>query len=224
MVDEPEFEELEQIPWAALATRRNIQPAHIGLALVGIAAVVGLALGITNGFGTPTEPDPNIAEPPAVASPAAPTLELAPEPTVAPAALGTETYSEADLMLIDIEEETRLAVAHAEWFVRDYLTVDGDPVVADRMALLVSEQSSTPSIATFVEWVDAFAISSPGPGTYQIEVLYRLLSDEGQGFVRRPAEAMRVEIAIDVDGSAQLVSYEEGVPAPVIRASDQAAS
>ena len=218
MADEPDFEELEHIPWAALAARRNVQPVRIVLVLAGLAAVVVLSVVVSRVFLGDAGADAVIAEPLVVAAAATPQQEPIPQPEPQSAVAGIETYSEADLMLIDTEEEGRLAIAHAEWFVRDYLTIDGDPVVSERVAALVPSRAAATDavLSTYVEWVDAFSISSPDPGTYEVEVLYRLLVDKGDGFARQPAEAILVGISIGVDGTATLLSVADGIPAPAL--------
>jgi len=163
----------------------------------------------------PTEATVAVA-PPAEASPVAP----------------LPAYSEADLMLISTEDEERLAAMQAEWFVRDYLTHDGDASVAERVASLIPDETVIPdetatldetvapaqSVSSYVEWVRAFAVESPTPGWYRVEVVYRLLVGADGGFVREPAGAVAVELSIDVDGSARLQTFPEEIAVPVILA------
>ena len=126
-------------------------------------------------------------------------------------------------MLISIEDEERLAVMQAEWFVRDYFTVDGDDSIVERIASLIPSDSAPPDlVSSYVEWVETFAIDSPEPGEYRVDVAYRLLIGSEDGFVREPAAAVSVALSIDVDGSAQLLQLPEPVAMPSIGGIDNA--
>ena len=213
MTDQPEFEELEHIPWAALAAKPADPRARYGAIIVGSLLVVGVLVWLTIRDEAPaaTLVPPATTLPEVVtAVPAAPTPTAVP-PTSAPVAV----YSEADLMLIDVEEEKRLAVMHAEWLVRDYLTVDGDAVIAARVTTLLP-QVEREEVSSYVEWVEAFAVDAIDPGQYRVEVLYRVLAGAEDGFVREPAGALAVVVAIDVDGSARLLAVPEPVAVPTL--------
>lgn len=118
-------------------------------------------------------------------------------------------------MAIDVAAEERLAAMHADWLVRDYLTVDDDPVIAERIDALLAgvERDDT---GTYVEWVEPFAVSSDEPGRYRVEVVYRLLAETDGGFVRMPAAAVAVELSIDPDGTTRIEVPPEPVPVPTI--------
>lgn len=208
MTDHTDFEELEQIPWAALSARsadpryRYIALGMIGLVVVAVAVWVSIR---------PGDRSVSTAVPVATtnAPVAAPTIP-APATSAAPA-----VYSEADLMAIDVGAEERLAVMHADWLVRDYLTVDDDPVVTERIDALLAgvERDDT---GTYVEWVEPFAVSSAEPGRYRVEVVYRLLTETEGGFARVPAAAVAVELSIDPDGTTHIEAPPEPVPVPAI--------
>ena len=111
----------------------------------------------------------------------------------------------------------------AEWFVRDYFTVDGDDSIVERIASLVPSDSAPPDlVSSYVEWVETFAVDSPEPGEYRVDVAYRLLIGSEDGFVREPAAAVSVALSIDVDGSAQLLQLPEPVAMPSIGGIDNA--
>lgn len=224
MTDQPEFEELEHIPWAALAAKRPDPRVRIGaIAVVAVMAVgTGLLAASLLLGGDETSTIAGGTMPPVSVAPAnidiAPTT-LSPQETL-PA---TSMYSEADLMLISIEDEERLAVMQAEWFVRDYFTVDGDDSIVERIASLVPSDSAPPDlVSSYVEWVETFAVDSPEPGEYRVDVAYRLLIGSEDGFVREPAAAVSVALSIDVDGSAQLLQLPEPVAMPSIGGIDNA--
>ncbi|MCP4967014.1 MAG: hypothetical protein GY926_17500 [bacterium] len=225
MTDEPEFEEMEHIPWAALAAKRPDPRLRIGaLTAVGLLAVVAGVLAASVLLGrespTPLTVEPTATVPVATGSPPETTTTTLPPETLPV----TSTYSEADLMLISIEDEERLAVMHAEWFVRDYFTVDGDESIGERIAELVPHDAEVPGLASsYVEWVESFAVDSLAPGDYLVEVAYRLLIGTEDGFVREPAAAVAVAVSIDVDGTAKLLQLPEAVALPAIEGMDTAA-
>ncbi len=205
-----DFEELEQIPWAALAATPNDARTRYLTIAVGVVFAVGVI-----GWLLMRSPGPTATLATTLpAATVAPALAdtVAPEP--APAEPEPAVYTEADLMLIDVGDEERLAVMHAEWLIRDYLTVDGDPAAADRMADLLLDEAEQGQPPTYVEWVKAFSVATPEPGRYLVEVVYRTLVDDGSGFVRRPAAGMVVDLAVDTDGSARLLAVPKPVAVP----------
>ena len=203
-----EFEELEQIPWAALAAG-SPSPRHryvaVAAGLVVVLAAIGWLMTRSGGSAAISLAAPEVGPVPA-------TPESLPA-TTPPAT--TAVYSEADLMLIDAGDEERLAVMQAEWLVRDVLTVDGDPLIEDRMAGLLPgiDRPETPA---YVEWVKAFAVESVEPGRYRVEVAYRILTGTADGYVRQAPGALAVEISIDVGGSAGLVAPPTPVSLPAL--------
>jgi hypothetical protein len=208
MSDHTDFEELEQIPWAALAAGTS-QPRYryLALGMIGIVLVAVAVWAVTRPGDASTSTAVTVATttPPVAAA----TIPV-PATTAAPA-----VYSEADLMAIDVTAEERLAVMHADWLVRDYLTIDDDPVVTGRVDALLAgvERDDT---GTYVEWVEPFAVSSDEPGRYRVEVVYRLLAETEGGFVRMPAGAVAVELSIDPDGTTRIEAPPEPVPVPAI--------
>jgi hypothetical protein len=210
MSEDTDFEEIEQIPWATLAAATpDPRTRYLSIAVVVAVVVAAVAWLTLHGSGAP-----------ATAVTMASTTTAAGSDSVAaasPASTTTEptVYSEADLMLIDLDDEERLAAMHAEWLVRDYLTVDDDPLVAERVSTLLSDVERD-GTGAYVEWVRAFAITSDEPGRYRVEVAYRLLTETEGGFVRQPAGALAVELSIDVDGTARLETAPEPVAVPVL--------
>ncbi len=209
-----DFEELEKIPWAALAATPGDTRARYLTVAVAIVAVAGFV-----GWLLLRDQGPEI---PSVATTLAPATTVVAEPPPDTSAIpSASVYTEADLMLIDVADEERLAVMHAEWLVRDYLTVDGDVERSERINALLPGNGDAEPLPTYVEWVEAFAVTTPEPGRYLVEVVYRILIDEGEGFVRQPAAGMAVDLAVDVDGTARLLAAPEPVPVPELRSSEE---
>ena len=205
-----EFEELEQIPWAALAAKSTSpRNRYLGVAAVAVALLIaGTWMMLHNDdTGVPAPVASLTTDAPEPVGALLPTAPL--PPTTAP------IYSEADLMLIDSTDEERLAIMQAEWLVRDFLTVDDDPGIIERIDDLLpgQDRSETP---TYVEWASAFAVEAIEPGRYLVEVGYRTLSGTADGYVRQPVGALVVQLAIDVDGTARLITGPEPVEVPVL--------
>ncbi len=204
-----DFEELEHIPWAALAAGTpSPRNRYLGIAAAATVLLVFAAWMLTK------DSNPSaIALASPVASIPTPTGDAPPSTGSAPTT--TAVYSEADLMLIDTADEERLAIAQAEWLVRDFLTVDDDARIVERIDHLLPKLAR-PETPTYVEWVKAFAVEKVEPGRYRVEVLYRTLSGTEDGYVRQPAAALAVQLSIDVGGSARLVAGPEPAPVPVL--------
>lgn len=221
-----EFEEFEHIPWAALAARtpdprwRIALVAAAGCALAVLLLVVGKVMLTGDGDdGLPVE----IPAAPSQQAAAAPPLPTSTDRSSAPVPLAASAvepvaYSEADLMAIATDDEQRLASMWARWFVRDFLTVDGDGATTSEVAGLLPVDLPAVETTTFVEWVDVFAVSTIAPAIYRVEVGYRLLVEAHGSFARRAPAALAVELGIDGDGSVRLLHLPEIVPLPKGRA------
>ena len=220
MSETPEFEEMEQIPWSALAAR-NPRPVPLPILIVGGLAVIVVAgfllLQLVPDGGPGTGADPGASDEPSARSIGAGASALTSTSTAGAAPPDSPAvYSEADLMAIAVEDETALAVMQAEWFVRDFFTVDGDPATAARLRRLLGEDvelpHEAPSAYSYVEWVQAYAADSSQPGLYVVDVAYRLLSSgDGADYTRAPVAAVQVPLAVDVDGVTTL----RNLPSPV---------
>ena len=222
-----EFEEMERIPWTALAASTPDPRRRLAIAAIGVVAVVVFVvivassllesrspLGAATEASTTTSNDLAGSDQPSRANIAARETSA----TLPPASI----YSEADLMATAVDDEVRVAAMWAKRFVRDYLTVDGDGSTATEAAQLVgAELPAAPAGSTsFVEWIDAYSVAAIQPARYRVEVGYRLLTGSGGVFVRQPAAAMAVAVDVDVDGTATIAGLPELVTMPGVRAAD----
>ena len=219
-----EFEEMERIPWAALAAstpdpRRRLVAAGVGLvALIALLVVVGRPL---LGSGATADSDLAVASQSSVAAVASDQSSLDPtipeEPQAASA--GNGVYSEADLMASSADDEVRIAEMWAERFVRDYLTVDdyGSAAIEAAQIMATDLPESPTGLTSFVEWVDAYAITAVQPARYRVEVAYRLLTGSEGAFVRQPAAALAVTVSLDADGTAIFAGIPEVVTIPELQ-------
>ena len=219
-----EFEEVERIPWAALAAatpdpRRRL--AVVGIGVIALLALVLLAARWLLGPEASADIEPVAASRNSVGT--MPTEQSGPYDSAfaepAPAT-GSAIYSEADLMAVSVDTETRIATMWAERFVRDYLTVDGDGSIAVEVAQLVAAELPEPPVGltSFVEWVEAYAVTTTRPARHRVEVAYRLLIGSDGTFVRQPTAAMAVTLDVDVDGTATLAGFPEAIAIPTLRA------
>lgn len=234
MNEQPEFEELEHIPWSALAARKApplVRPVAVaGVAIIAVAVVAWLAMRVlpadqadATGLSSavPATSPEVISEPLAVdigaeSVPAADPVNAAEPAGTLVATVDPAMYSEADLMAIAVDDESRLAAMRAEWFVQDYFTVDGDEEIATNLRNLIATGADlphgSPAGSSYVEWARAVAVTSPMPAEYVVEVAFRtVLSTDGEAFMRTPVRAVAVTVTVDVDGSVTI----DGLPAPV---------
>jgi hypothetical protein len=223
-----EFEEMERIPWAALAASAPDPRRRLVLVAAGLVVIVSLVVIIASAlFRSSPAPD-SAAVAPSGSVPVNPDQPASVLPDPTPAAIEPvapqppPVYSEADLMAVLVEDEVRIAVMWAEHFVRDYLTVDGDgATAADAARVVAAELPAAPSgVTSFVEWVEAYAVTAIRPSHYRVEVGYRLLAGSDGSYVRQPAAAMAVEVSVDVDGIAGFAGLPELVSLPAVRTAD----
>ncbi len=206
----PDYEEIEHIPWSALVAgapdwRTRLLPIGAAVAVAVIAVVVGVRA-LTHGSS-----DSVVTLPPGTTVAMAGAAE---EITVDPASVPGTTvalrapaiYTEADLMAAPVDDEARLAVMRAEWFVADYFTVDGDPGAAAVLRTTLGDPELVlphdgPDATSYVEWARAFRVESDRPGSYRVAVAFRAMGSAADGgFTRGPVEAVTVDLEVDPDG------------------------
>ncbi|MEA2000637.1 MAG: hypothetical protein U9N84_01925 [Actinomycetota bacterium] len=246
MSEPPEFEELEQIPWSALAVKTPDSRTRLVYVALAVAATLGLGL-LAVRWLLPGDGQSTVALPP-VASAGDPvdealaagdvtvgevdaagrsTVAVGPIPPESPVSAAVGLYSEADLMAIAVDDELRLATMRAEWFVQDYFTVDGDQQLAGELAALVGDVAlphSAPTGSSYVEWARAFSTTSPAPGRYIVDVAYRVLSSATDGsFVRMPVRAVAITLEIDIDGSTTIIDLPASTEVPATNSMPAAA-
>lgn len=222
----------ESIPWSALAQNANSRSRRYVAIFVLVA--VGAALGffggrIVRGFTSQgvvvTLPPLAGGVPLAAATPAEPTVVVVPttEASVDPGALLLpQVYSEADLMAVLPEEEMRLAVMRAEWFVRDFFTVDGPSAALDDVRSVLPEELGEVDLphrsvggVAYVEWARAFIVEPLGPARYRVSVAFRSLVGEGSGSLARSAvRGVAVDVEVSPEGVTSVLDFPSPVPAP----------
>lgn len=220
-IDEgPDTEQYDEIPWSDLVDDLSRPRYSTPLLVAGVLVVGGLIGFVVGGLGEDTAPASEIIAP-------APPPSALPAP-VAPAAPGSQTtttvtaavftpemaFSEADLMAVADEEEIRTASVRAEWFVREFFTMDGG-VAGDGNVASVLDAYGLDRVAagtTYVEWAGATIVEPARPGSYAVTVAFQTLAQDGDRFVRAPARAVTVDVAVTPD----LASSVTGLPRPAL--------
>lgn len=213
-------ETYERIPWETLQAPRPDRQWIIYL-IAGAIVVAALAYSfVANRAPAPvvggelsevTSADSVAAIPDAAPPPAA---------VVPPTALADPVViSEADLYAVDPERLREEAVAHAEWFAAEYLTLDGSEAAAESLAALLPAGIPTPiadgETLVFVEWTGAMAAEEIAPMSYTVDVLVRWLMSGPDGVYARQAPTI-VTVQVEVGDTGPRVVLPPVVgPVPV---------
>jgi hypothetical protein len=210
-------EVFERIPWETLEEKKPDRQ-WIMLAVAGAIVLGALAYTWTSSRAAPptmsttaaTVPTtvPAVAAAPPVAAVPAQATSSVPAPVVT---------AEADLYAVHPERAIDRAIAHAEWFVAEYLTVDGSEesqaTIGALLPVGVPSPVATEGTRVFVEWVRAMEVEEIGDLTYRVTVLARSLAAEpGSDYVRQPPFGLEVDVSVAGD-SAQVVAAPRVAPA-----------
>lgn len=199
-------ERYESLPWEQVGTS---EPSDRRWMLIAAGAVVVVAL--TASATRTLWPGPPLSAPTVQAS--TPTTQVLPTaaPTL-PHDEGPELVTEADLRAISPEAAERAVAAHAEWFVTEWLTIDGEPsdaaptMLPEGIDVMVGDESAR----SFVESAVALSAHEVRLGSWEVEVLVRSLSAfEDGAYVRIPARVFLVPVGLGDDGP-----FVSDLPAP----------
>lgn len=201
-MEEKREEIYERIPWETLQNpRSDRQNLIIGLAVAVVAGALVYSFVANRSASSPAAVvAPTTVTAPLVASPPAPAASA----PVAPPSSVPESIAEADLYAIAPTDLANAAVAHAEWFVFEYLTVDGSgessilrQLLPEAIPLPVAPQGSL----VFVEWVGALEVQEVQAAVFSVEVLARyMVAEDGQDYRRVEPEVVTVTVAITESG------------------------
>ncbi len=205
---EPERNEVyERIPWETLDEKKPDRQWMM-LAVAGAIVLGSLAYAWTS-----TRADPSPATTAVTLAPTS-TVAVASEPAAPPVAVTSPPAqapvltAEADLYAVHPERALDRATAHAEWFVAEYLTIDGSEESQATLSALLPTGVPMPVAAegsrVFVEWVRAIGVEEVGELTYRVTVLARsLAAPAGGDYVRQPP--LRLEVDVSVAGAGPQV-------------------
>jgi len=216
---EPERNEVyERIPWETLEEKKGDRQ-WLMFGVAGAIVLGALAYSFMSSrpavvpVATTMVTTPSLAEQasaPVTTATAAPALP----PTAATVPVVT---AEADLYAVHPERAIDQVAAHAEWFVTEYLTVDGSEEGRASLTGLMPAGVPLPVAAegtrVFVEWVRATGVEEIAPLTYRVTVLARSLAAQDDAAYQRQAP---LELAVDVslsEDSPQVVTAPQIRPA-----------
>lgn len=221
-------ERLESVPWADLVRPSPDPRRRVILALIGVAVAAVVASAARTLWPPPPLTSPIVVGDASTNSvefevpPSAPSKidGVAGDPLpVSPELVAVSPISEADLRAVSPTDASRLAVAYAELFVSQWLTLDGGEAnAADEMLPIgVVVEGVDPSARSFVESAIGMSATEVHASTWQVEVVVRSLSAFADGnYVRVPPRAYSVTIRLTDDGPAIV-----DLPSPAVVAISQ---
>ncbi|MGH8915595.1 MAG: hypothetical protein ACRDZM_13890 [Acidimicrobiia bacterium] len=218
---EPERNEVyERIPWETLEEKKGDRQ----WLLYGIAGAVVLgALAYSFMSNRPVAVPMATTAPVAQEAPqaSAVTAQPLPPPAIPTASTAPVVTAEADLYAVHPERVIDRVAAHAEWFVAEYLTVDGSEQSRETLAALLPAGLPLPvapeGTRVFVEWVRTETVEEIAPLTYRASVLARSLAAAGDGiYQRQPPLEVTVEVSMTGEGPQIVMPplLDPVVPAP----------
>jgi len=190
-----ESEEFEQIPWANLVAEQADgidKRIYVAAGVVGILIVAVLGVRLLGAGGQPLPPTPIVTE--------------VRQPTPVEAVPSTPmVIAEADLRAEAAEPagpRDRLVETSAEWFVTDWYTRDGSQETIRSIRAVLSADIAPASLpheaedlpGTFVEWAKTIEIEYSEDGGIDVTVVYRLIRETDDGFVREPVKAVVIAL------------------------------
>jgi hypothetical protein len=197
---EPERNEVyERIPWETLEEKSGDRQ----WLMFGVAAAVvlgALAYSFMSNRPAPVPEATTVATTPIAEGASVPVTTAPAAPAMPPpAATVPVVTAEADLYAVHPERAIDQVAAHAEWFVTEYLTVDGSEEGRASLTGLMPTGVPLPvaveGTRVFVEWVRATGVEEIAPLTYRVTVLARSLAAQGDAAYQRQAP---LELAVDV--------------------------
>ena len=198
---EPERNETyERIPWETLE-EKSPDRHWMMMAVAGAVVLGALAYSFMSNRPAPiTVASTLAAAVPETTRMASPVPQAAAQPVATTAPVVT---AEADLYAVHPERVIDRAVAHAEWFVAEYLTMDGTEEGRAALTALLPAGVPMPAAAdgtrVFVEWVRASAVEEVGQLVYRVTVLARSLAAAfNEEYQRQPP--LQVEVDVSVAG------------------------
>jgi hypothetical protein len=191
----------ERIPWETLERKSGDRQWWM-IAVAGAIVLGALAYSFMRNrpISVPAAP----VEAVATTLAAAPAATAAAPPIAGPSS--PTVVAEADLYAVDPERLVDQATAHAEWFVAEYIGVDGSEESRATLASLLPAGVPPPiaqeSTKVFVEWVRAVTLEEMSPLHYRVGVLVRSLVAQGEEIYHRvPPMLVTVEVLVAEDGA-----------------------
>jgi hypothetical protein len=198
-------ETYERIPWDTLEEKKPDRQWMM-MAVAGAVVLGALAYSFMSNRPAPVPVASTLAAPvPDTTRVALPVPQAAAQPVATTAPVVT---AEADLYAVHPERVIDRAVAHAEWFVAEYLTMDdtdeGRAALTGLLPAGVPMPAAADGTRVFVEWVRASAVEEIGQLVYRVTVLARSLAAGSNEEYQRQAP-LQVEVDVSVAGDAPQV-------------------
>ena len=216
---EPERNEVyERIPWETLDEKKGDRQ-WLMFGVAGAIVLGALAYSFVSNRPAPVSVATTMATTPSLApETSAPLTTVAAAPALPPTVVAVpEVTAEADLYAVHPERAIDRVAAHAEWFVTEFLTVDGSEESRASLTALMPAGVPLPVAAegtrVFVEWVRATGVEETAPLTYRVTVLARSLAAQDDAAYQRQAP---LELAVDIslsEESPQVVTAPQVRPA-----------
>jgi hypothetical protein len=209
-------EVFERIAWETLEEKKPDRQ-WIMLAVAGAIVLGALAYTWTSGRAAPLTVSTTAAAVPTTVGAVAAAPPVAAVPAQATSSVPAPVVTaEADLYAVHPERAIDRAIAHAEWFVAEYLTVDGSEeshsTIAALLPIGVPSPVATEGTRVFVEWVRAMEVEEIGDLTYRVTDLARSLAAEaGSDYVRQPPFGLEVDVSVS-GAFAQVVTAPRVAP------------
>jgi len=204
LVESERNEVYERIPWETLEEPKSDRQ-WLWFGLAGAIVLGAIAYSFMSNRPSTTPPATTaviVQEAPPPETVPAQALPPAISPTVSTTPVVT---AEADLYAVHPERVIDRVAAHAEWFVAEYLTVDGSEQSRATLTSLLPAGVPLPlapeGTRVFVEWVRTATVEEVAPLTYRATVLARSLAAEGDGAYERQAT---VEVTVEVSLAAEM--------------------
>jgi hypothetical protein len=207
-------ETYERIPWETLEEQKPDRQWLI-MAVAGAVVLGALAYSFMSNRPAPVPVASSVATgSPQTTAPTAPPPQVIAPPVASTAPIVT---AEADLYAVHPDRAIDRAMTHAEWFVAEYLTVDGTDEGRAALTALTPAGVPLPSAGegtrVFVEWVRASAAEEIGELLYRVTVLARTLAAAANAEYQRQAP-LQIEVDVSVaGGAAQVVMAPRVFPA-----------
>ena len=192
-------EHYESIPWSHLVEQARPQPWPT---YVAAAAIVAVVIGVVVARSSP------------------PPVSVADEPSTSTSSTSTTTsapLSEQDLLATAaVADDAQAAAMRAEWFVRDYFTVDGAGGRQEALSAALSWSPPAPDqeTTTYVEWAQAWSVERTATDRYRVSVAFRSITDGAAGFARSLPRAVAVGVKVGGRGGTRVLDLPEPIELP----------
>lgn len=210
-------ERVESVPWEHIG-----KPDDANRRRLVVVALAVFVAAVTASATRTLWPAPPLSVQPVTSPTVAETTATPPPAPIVPPPVPARPVTEADLRALLPEDAERAVSAHAQWFVTEWLTVDGSasPVAASMTPEGTSLAPVDASVRSFVESAIVLSVTEAAEAVWDVAVLVRTLSSTGDGdYLRIPPRVFLVTVGIGDEGPFVLDLPTPG-PLPVARSAE----